>query len=170
MQEAVLTRVYHFVMHADLYPACGLQVYIESILALQHKACAEQGKAVMLELVIMTSDDTHSKTQALLDTNSHFGMKKTQLHLVKQEKVQQPHLLQLLLCCSCYAFLLGSCHGALLCYSLPATAVCVFSCCSTSAAADSCPWCCYCRQVHCKSRTAPHMRHCYSCLNVSLSV
>lgn len=41
----------------------------------------------MLELVIMTSDDTHSKTKALLDDNSYFGMMQKQLHLVKQEKV-----------------------------------------------------------------------------------
>lgn len=66
-------------------------MYIESILALQQKACVEQGTDVMLEMVIMTSDDTHSKTQALLDKNRYFGMKSTQLHLVKQEKVGHIH-------------------------------------------------------------------------------
>lgn len=66
------------------------QVYVESILALQKKACIEQGKAVLLELVIMTSDDTHAKTKDLLDRNTYFGMKHEQLHLLKQEKVRQP--------------------------------------------------------------------------------
>ncbi|DBA78953.1 TPA: hypothetical protein ACH3X1_008826 [Trebouxia sp. C0004] len=64
-----------------------LQVYIESILALQNTAAAERGEPVKLEMVIMTSDDTHSRTQALLDDHSYFGMQRNQLHLLKQEKV-----------------------------------------------------------------------------------
>jgi len=64
-----------------------MQVYIESILALQNKASAERGEPVKLEMVIMTSDDTHSRTQALLDDHSYFGMQRKQLHLLKQEKV-----------------------------------------------------------------------------------
>lgn len=64
-----------------------MQVYIESILALQNKASAERGEPVKLEMVIMTSDDTHSRTQALLDDHSYFGMQHNQLHLLKQEKV-----------------------------------------------------------------------------------
>ena len=67
---------------------CLLQVYVESILALQKKACEDQGKPVQLELAIMTSDDTHSRTQALLDGHSYFGMQRKQLHLLKQEKVR----------------------------------------------------------------------------------
>ena len=58
----------------------------------------------MLELVIMTSDDTHSKTKALLDDNSYFGMMQKQLHLVKQEKVgasRQEHCLLVWLGHSC---------------------------------------------------------------------
>ncbi|KAL3138028.1 hypothetical protein ABBQ38_005262 [Trebouxia sp. C0009 RCD-2024] len=66
---------------------CFLQVYVESILALQKKACEDQGKPVELELVIMTSDDTHSRTQDLLDDHGFFGMQRHQLHLLKQEKV-----------------------------------------------------------------------------------
>ena len=62
-------------------------MYIESILALQQKACQERGEAVKLELVIMTSDDTHSRTQALLEDKAYFGMQRDQLHLLKQEKV-----------------------------------------------------------------------------------
>lgn len=60
---------------------------MESILALQKKACEDQGKPVELELVIMTSDDTHSRTQDLLDDHGFFGMQRHQLHLLKQEKV-----------------------------------------------------------------------------------
>ena len=40
-----------------------------------------------LEMVIMTSDDTHSRTQALLEDSAYFGMQRDQLHLLKQEKV-----------------------------------------------------------------------------------
>ena len=65
-----------------------MQVYVESILALQRKACEDQGKPVELELVIMTSDDTHSRTQDLLDDHGYFGMLRHQLHLLKQEKVK----------------------------------------------------------------------------------
>lgn len=68
---------------------CFLQLYIESILALQdasHKANpgAEYKK---IPLAIMTSDDTYSRTKELLDANDYFGMEKTQLTLLKQEKV-----------------------------------------------------------------------------------
>ena len=63
------------------------QVYVESILALQKKACEDRGKPVELELVIMTSDDTHSRTKDLLDNHGHFGIQQHQLHLLKQEKV-----------------------------------------------------------------------------------
>ena len=73
-------------MQAGFKAVC-LQVYVESILALQQKACEEQGRPVVLEMVIMTSGDTHAKTQALLNTHDYFGMKPEQLHLVKQEKV-----------------------------------------------------------------------------------
>merc|ERR1740130_864664 len=35
----------------------------------------------------MTSDDTHSRTVALLEDNGYFGMDNDQITLVKQEKV-----------------------------------------------------------------------------------
>ncbi|CAH9128461.1 unnamed protein product [Cuscuta epithymum] len=35
----------------------------------------------------MTSDDTHSRTLQLLESNAYFGMKPTQVKLLKQEKV-----------------------------------------------------------------------------------
>eukprot|EP00271_Cylindrocystis_brebissonii_P023199 TRINITY_DN947_c0_g2_i1.p1 TRINITY_DN947_c0_g2~~TRINITY_DN947_c0_g2_i1.p1 ORF type:complete len:631 (-),score=144.25 TRINITY_DN947_c0_g2_i1:449-2341(-) len=72
---------------------CFLQLYIESILALQdasHKirVAAEAGvEKKLVPLVIMTSDDTHGRTVELLEKNSYFGMAKTQIHLLKQEKV-----------------------------------------------------------------------------------
>ena len=64
-----------------------LQVYAESILALQHKA-HEGGSSNPLPLVIMTSDDTHQRTQQLLDSHSFFGLSPGQVHLLKQEKVR----------------------------------------------------------------------------------
>ncbi|KAL3504295.1 hypothetical protein ACH5RR_034136 [Cinchona calisaya] len=68
---------------------CFLQLYIESILALQHANCRlvkGDGQAE-IPLVIMTSDDTHSRTVDLLEFNAYFGMKPTQVKLLKQEKV-----------------------------------------------------------------------------------
>jgi UDP-sugar pyrophosphorylase len=37
-----------------------------------------------IPLVIMTSDDTHYKTQELLETNKYFGMLPDQIQLLKQ--------------------------------------------------------------------------------------
>ena len=45
------------------------QLYIESILALQAKA----GGNAQLPLAIMTSGDTHERTQKLLQDNAYFG-------------------------------------------------------------------------------------------------
>lgn len=65
---------------------CFLQLYIESILALQAKAqVAHPGR--ILPLAIMTSDDTHSATQTLLEKNEYFGADAEQIVLIKQEKV-----------------------------------------------------------------------------------
>ncbi|XP_015885782.1 UDP-sugar pyrophosphorylase [Ziziphus jujuba] len=68
---------------------CFLQHYIESILALQDASCKlTQGKCqAKIPFVIMTSDDTHSRTLQLLEANSYFGMEPTQVKLLKQEKV-----------------------------------------------------------------------------------
>lgn len=68
---------------------CFLQLYIESILALQEASCrlAEGEPLKEIPLAIMTSDDTHARTLALLESNAYFGMKSTQVSLVKQEKV-----------------------------------------------------------------------------------
>lgn len=67
---------------------CFLQLYIESILALQVKARkAHPDRDITLPLAIMTSDDTHARTEALLAKHSNFGMEPDQIHLIKQEKV-----------------------------------------------------------------------------------
>ncbi|CAG9466321.1 unnamed protein product [Pedinophyceae sp. YPF-701] len=60
---------------------CYLELYIRSILALQTKSGRE------LPLAIMTSDDTHDRTIMLLKSKSYFGMKASQVTLIKQEKV-----------------------------------------------------------------------------------
>ncbi|XVE60261.1 hypothetical protein DITRI_Ditri05aG0114900 [Diplodiscus trichospermus] len=68
---------------------CFLQLYIESILALQEASCRlTQGTCKKeIPFVIMTSDDTHTRTLDLLESNSYFGMKPMQVKLLKQEKV-----------------------------------------------------------------------------------
>lgn len=68
---------------------CFLQHYIESILALQDASCRQDQGDCKSEIpfAIMTSDDTHSGTLELLESNAYFGMKPTQLKLLKQEKV-----------------------------------------------------------------------------------
>ena len=35
----------------------------------------------------MTSDDTHTRTVALLESNSYFGMKPSQVKLLKQASI-----------------------------------------------------------------------------------
>ncbi|KHG06371.1 UDP-sugar pyrophospharylase [Gossypium arboreum] len=68
---------------------CFLQLYIEAILALQEGSCRlTQGTFQKdIPFVIMTSDDTHTRTLEVLESNSYFGMKPTQVKLLKQEKV-----------------------------------------------------------------------------------
>ncbi|KAL6511990.1 hypothetical protein OROGR_021587 [Orobanche gracilis] len=68
---------------------CFLHHYIESILALQETSCRlDQGEGpTEVPLAIMTSDDTHSHTLLLLEANAYFGMKPSQIKLLKQEKV-----------------------------------------------------------------------------------
>ncbi|KAL5559694.1 hypothetical protein UlMin_035905 [Ulmus minor] len=68
---------------------CFLQHYIECILALQeasHKLLQGENQR-KIPFVIMTSDDTHSRTLQLLESKSYFGMEPTQVKLLKQEKV-----------------------------------------------------------------------------------
>jgi UDP-N-acetylglucosamine pyrophosphorylase len=64
------------------------QLYIENILALETKAkCSKTGTGKPLPLVIMTSDDTHSHTQQLLEEHAYYGADPSQIRLLKQEKV-----------------------------------------------------------------------------------
>ncbi len=63
---------------------CYLQLYCESILALQARAGAG---AKPLPLAIMTSGDTHERTKALLEAHNYFGLAPEQVTLMKQEKV-----------------------------------------------------------------------------------
>mmetsp|Transcript_37345 Transcript_37345/g.89822 ORF Transcript_37345/g.89822 Transcript_37345/m.89822 type:complete len:602 (-) Transcript_37345:268-2073(-) len=62
---------------------CFLQIFSESVAALQAKA----GHDARIPFVIMTSDDTDSRTRALLAENRFFGLDETQVHVLKQEKV-----------------------------------------------------------------------------------
>ncbi|KAJ6709307.1 UDP- GLUCOSE PYROPHOSPHORYLASE [Salix koriyanagi] len=68
---------------------CFLQNYIESVLALQEASyrMTQGGQKKEIPFVIMTSDDTHARTLELLESHSYFGMKPTQVKLLKQEKV-----------------------------------------------------------------------------------
>ena len=66
--------------------SCFMQVYVESILALQRASKAPKP----LQLAIMTSGDTHERTEQLLQDNQHFGMAAAQITLLKQEKVVPP--------------------------------------------------------------------------------
>ncbi|KXZ48443.1 hypothetical protein GPECTOR_28g853 [Gonium pectorale] len=60
-----------------------LGLYISYILALQARA----GGGRKLPLAIMTSDDTHERTVALLKKHGNFGMEEGQVTLIKQAKV-----------------------------------------------------------------------------------
>jgi UDP-sugar pyrophosphorylase len=62
---------------------CFLQLYVECVLALQAKSRAPRP----LPIAIMTSDDTHERTRALLNAHNHFGAAPGQITLMKQEKV-----------------------------------------------------------------------------------
>jgi UDP-sugar pyrophosphorylase len=63
---------------------CYLQLYAESILALQARA---GDGAQPLPLAIMTSGDTHERTLALLEAHGYYGLTPGQVTLMKQEKV-----------------------------------------------------------------------------------
>ena len=64
-----------------------IALYIRQILALQRHAAAATGRAVVLPLMIMVSDDTAGPTDALLRANGFWGMTPEQVTLLKQEKV-----------------------------------------------------------------------------------
>ena len=65
-----------------------LGLYVKSILAIQEtkEVVRKSGVKIDIPLAIMTSEDTHDMTD-LLESNNYFGAKKTQITLMKQEKV-----------------------------------------------------------------------------------
>lgn len=65
-----------------------LEVYAQHILGLQAASNAlAGGEPKAIPLAIMTSDDTHARTEALLAANDNFGFAPGQVVLMKQEKV-----------------------------------------------------------------------------------
>lgn len=64
-----------------------LQLYIENMISLQNEYKEQTGNSVEIPLAIMTSDDTHDLTVKHFEANNYFGMKKSQIDLMKQEKV-----------------------------------------------------------------------------------
>jgi len=67
---------------------CFLKMYIDFILAFQAHARKATGQPDLeLPLAIMTSGDTKTMTEELLEANSRFGMSASQLTILCQEKV-----------------------------------------------------------------------------------
>lgn len=64
-----------------------IEYYAQLIFACQTEVKRLAGKQLDLPLVIMTSDDTHNSTLALLDENRYFGLLESQVTVIKQEKV-----------------------------------------------------------------------------------
>ena len=65
--------------------ASFLETYITALLAMQRRAGADPSRCV--PLIIMTSEDTHKKTLALLEAHDYFGMPREQLHFIRQSNV-----------------------------------------------------------------------------------
>eukprot|EP00927_Polykrikos_kofoidii_P077317 TRINITY_DN7426_c0_g1_i2.p1 TRINITY_DN7426_c0_g1~~TRINITY_DN7426_c0_g1_i2.p1 ORF type:complete len:1955 (+),score=443.63 TRINITY_DN7426_c0_g1_i2:345-5867(+) len=68
---------------------CFLELYCQHILQIQAQqpAGTELKGAGDIPLVIMTSSDTHARTIDLLESQSYFGLKAEQVHVVMQKKV-----------------------------------------------------------------------------------
>eukprot|EP00914_Ancora_sagittata_P026595 GHVO01052348.1.p1 GENE.GHVO01052348.1~~GHVO01052348.1.p1 ORF type:complete len:619 (-),score=87.25 GHVO01052348.1:10-1866(-) len=64
-----------------------LQLYCKYIQAFQARCVRTTGKAVLIPLAIMTSDDTDERTRVLLANNKYYGLDKAQVTIVKQDKV-----------------------------------------------------------------------------------
>lgn len=62
---------------------CYLELYCRQIKSLQERYAG----TLQLPFAIMTSDDTHARTEALLAANQYFGLEAQQVTLLKQEKV-----------------------------------------------------------------------------------
>jgi len=78
-----------------------IEIYIDYIKAFEDriKRKEKMEENWHIPLCIMTSDDTHNKTVALLEKNKNFGLKENQISIVKQEK--------------CPAIIDNECHLAL---------------------------------------------------------
>jgi UDP-sugar pyrophosphorylase len=63
---------------------CFLELYCQQILHIQKRYAAP---GTHLPLAIMVSDDTHTKTVHLLESNGYFGLEKSQVTILKQGKV-----------------------------------------------------------------------------------
>lgn len=68
---------------------CFLQLYVEYILALQDSSGAT-AEGRQLPLAIMTSDDTHASTAALLEAHAHFGAAAGQVCCLEAGTAQNP--------------------------------------------------------------------------------
>jgi UDP-sugar pyrophosphorylase len=64
-----------------------LQTYCDNIKAYESYIKDSTRKDTNLDLVLMTSNDTHAQTVQLLEKNNFFGLKKEQVHLLKQGAV-----------------------------------------------------------------------------------
>lgn len=62
---------------------CYLELYCRQIRAVQERYAG----TLRLPFAIMTSDDTHARTEALLAEHGFFGLEPAQVTLLKQEKV-----------------------------------------------------------------------------------
>lgn len=67
-----------------------IDIYCQYLLAYEHrirKMKPNLSSDFMVPLCIMTSDDTYSRTVAILNENNNFGLRKDQITIVKQDKV-----------------------------------------------------------------------------------
>eukprot|EP00920_Eleutheroschizon_duboscqi_P028779 GHVT01069989.1.p1 GENE.GHVT01069989.1~~GHVT01069989.1.p1 ORF type:complete len:528 (+),score=26.79 GHVT01069989.1:1572-3155(+) len=64
-----------------------IELYCSYLRAYQTHIKSTTGKEVELPLAIMTSDDTHAKTAALLKHHKNYGLGSSQITLMKQSKV-----------------------------------------------------------------------------------
>lgn len=64
-----------------------LELYVQQILAMQRYSNKVANTNGTVPLAIMTSDDTHLKTVALLEKHNYYGTLPGQITLMKQEKV-----------------------------------------------------------------------------------
>lgn len=64
--------------------ASFLETYITALLAMQRNG---KDPSRPVPLIIMTSNDTHERTLALLESANYYGMPKEQIHFIKQSNV-----------------------------------------------------------------------------------